>query len=440
MSRTFRPVLPVIALTGWISASAQVQDSIRHDALPIGKLEPIGTKKERRIYGKDLAASHWGAGSSRHHLQLDVTGLYDANSLRNDLVMGLYLGKELDRAVRERTQDALKGTNRAGAIFSADLSYSWGDSLFGKAGWQPRVAVGYRAFYGARFTDAVYDLSFFGNAAYEDRIAELGPGAFEGINYQTVGFGIAFNAEAFIQLNLVNGGTLNAGNIRKADLYTAPDGQYLDLDLDGDYWRSDTAVRGFDASNGIGASLSGAWAHTFPGNLRKTLVIGVQDLGFIHWNTGSLAVSRDEPIRFEGIAVEDVLDIDGPLVQTENLQDSLGLGYKRQSFTRVLPALLEARFQWWNAAAPVYEVKVDMRYLAGYLPHIEAARYFRLSQCILPEVRVGYGGFGGSRVGIGARFRLGNAIQMRLSTPNVVGTLARTGQGQGVLLGLEARW
>lgn len=383
----------------------------------------------------------------QHRFTLDVSAGYDSNVLPNDLVIGIYRGGLLGSDVRQRTMDGMGNANRAGYELGGRATYAWGDSLFGHAGWMPRISLAYQSVMGVRFTSDVYALSFFGNADFEDRNAHLGPGEFEQSTYQSIGLGIeGRNSGSFVELAFVNGQSLNAGHIQKADLYTAPFGRYLELQLDGEYHRSDTAKGGFN--KGIGAAINGQWQHMFR-FFRSPAVfsIGVSDLGFIAWNSNALSVKKDSTIRYEGIEIKDILDLDGLLVNKTTLQDSLGLGYSKGSFTRMLPARIEAKLgagrfhkrSHFHGMQP-YQLAADYRYLPGYVPHAGLTRNFILAECMAVSVGAGYGGFGDLRASAGLMGTLGKYLMIGVHTPNVIGFFSSQANGKAIALCLGAAW
>ncbi len=382
-----------------------------------------------------------------HRFTLTVSAGFDSNVLQNDLVTGIYYGGPLSSEVRQSTLDNMGNANRAGYELGGTATYAWGDNLFGRAGWMPRFSLTYQSVMGVRFATDVYALSFFGNAGYEDRTAYLGPSAFEQVTYQTFGLGVEDrNSGSFVELAVVNGQALNAGRIEKADLYTAPFGRLLELQLDGEYYRSDTARNGFN--KGIGAAVNMQWRHRFQlFRFPAVFSLGVTDLGFISWNDNALSVTKDSTIRYEGIEVTDILDLDGLLWNNTTLQDTLGLGYSKGSFLRALPGRVETRLgagrfhkrSNFHGMHP-YELSVDYRYLPGYLPHAAIVRNLVFAKCMAISIGAGYGGFGDLRASAGLMSMLGKHFQIGVHTPNAIGLFSDRSYGKAVALHLEAAW
>ena len=388
-----------------------------------------------------------GYMGSDHRFTIEATGAYDSNVLYNDLVMGMYRGGALSDELRRRTLDVLGSGNRAGYELDATATYAWGDSLFGRSGLRPRFSLGYRNFLGMRFASDAFALSFFGNGAFEGRTAHMGPSAFEQIDYQTISFGVEDSRTgSFLELGVVNGRALNTGQIHTADLYTAMDGRYLELGLDGNYQRSDTGNTGF--SNGIGAVLSMQWRKPLQlFRSSEALSITLTDLGFIAWNQNSLSVTKDSTIRYEGFEVSGILDLDDLILNESTLQDSLGLGYSKGGFLRMLPAKVGAKLEFGKLhklhsafQRSAYSVTVNHRLLPGYVPYAAVDRNFAFSDCFLVQVGAAYGGFGEFRAQLGVEAFLGNHVGIRIGTPNLIGLASDQARGKAVGVGVELVW
>lgn len=388
-------------------------------------------------------ASPWAIDTSMHHqLEITATGLFDSNRLRNDLVLGLWRGGTLDREIRQRSEGTNGDRNRAGYQLEGLLSYAWGTRIFGDPRLRPRLSVAFRELAGLRYADDLYRTTFFGNADLQDQVAELAPTDYERISYQTFGFGIEDRTtRSFVSLSIVNGRSFEAARIDRADLFTATDGRYLRLDLDGDYSRSDTAATNGWATKGIGAAVSGEFRRPFDLiGQRGWFTVGVQDLGAVAWNDGSLRTVKDSTILYEGIQVDDVLDLDGVLIGGEELQDSLGLSYKRGSLLRPLPALAYVR---GSLAAPgnmIYSAEVDLRHLPGYAVRTTVMAQHIFHRLNRAGVEVAYGGFGGWRVGASIERWLCSGVRLGLRTTNMIGLFSASARGKSVLVNVEYVW
>ncbi len=376
----------------------------------------------------------------RHFLRIDALGMFDSNVLRNELVMGLWRGESLGRDLRQRSQRTSQAANRAGYVIESRMSYAWGDALFGDPSMRPRLSVSYADVMGLRYADDLYNVTFFGNANYENRIAELGPAMLEQVRYQTFGFGFEDKASrSFFLLQLVNGQRLTAANLRQADLFTGTDGRYLRLDVDGDFARSDTAGNAF--SNGIGLAISAEVDHAFTLCKRPAqFIVGVYDLGAIAWNGNSLRVPKDSTILYDGIRVENVIDLEGLVVGQDGLQDTLGLGYERGGFLRPLPARVLARLRVEATDRIGITAQVEIRALPGFLPRALLAGDHRFGRNERVRLEVSEGGFGDWRMGAAWEHRFCKALRATLVAENALGLVSTNARGKSLSLGVELEW
>ncbi len=382
-----------------------------------------------------------------HRLTVAAAGAYTSNVLDNALALGLYKGGALGADILSRNREALGGANRAGISLGASATLAWGSGLFGREQWMPRITIAQQYLLGLRFASDAYLLSFFGNTPFEDRTAHLGPSAFEQVNFQSACFGVENrNTCSYLELGVVNGHGLNRAQINQADLFTAPDGRYLELALDGNYQRSDTAGRA--ASRGIGAIINAQWSR--PLQVFKTpakLTISVHDLGFIAWGPGSLAMRPDSTLRFDGFRVPHILDLANLVVNQAGIQDSLGLGFQRGAFTRLLPFKVEGRLEFGktrtNRAGDVrsaYALLVDQRALPGYAPHTTILRRVAFSDAFTLSFGADHGGFGGLRVLLGMEACMGRHLTLNLASQQVAGFFSDHLHGMAVQAAVQVLW
>jgi hypothetical protein len=367
----------------------------------------------------------------------------DANAIYNELLLGLVNGGYLERELRQRSSDALIGMNRLGQVFQVRATVIAGDSIFHQPGLQWSVSASHQDQGGMRFRPDVYDLTFFGNAAYEDRTADLSNSAYERQIFQTLGMGLYWGRTGdHVRLDLVKGQSLNAVELEDATLYTAPDGRRLDVRLHGDYLQSDTAVNGSDMRtwNGSGCALSFSYGYALgPENgsrVRNRLTASVEDLGLVSWNSASLRTQPDTSYSYEGLEVDNILDLDGAILGEGTLQDTLGLSFERGAYWRVLPYRAALRYDMEWRAGWCWAFTLSQRYLPGYFPlyHLEAGKH--LGRHFL-GLSAQYGGFGDVRAGLRAAFEMGPA-RLGLVLPNLATAFGKDGRGQTAQISLEA--
>ncbi|MBL7962441.1 MAG: hypothetical protein JNM31_01230 [Flavobacteriales bacterium] len=373
-----------------------------------------------------------------HQLRVEASGMFDASTVYNDLILGLRDGGYVDQATRQRSSDALRDNNRFGQELLFRITYVGPDSMLGRSRWRPMVAVAHHDITGLRFTRDLFRVTFFGNAAYEDSTARLAPSAHEQQRYQTIGFGLQDKHTAsFFRLDAVNGQLLSASRLRTADLHTATNGTALVADLDGDYWASADQSEFF---NGWGLAASGRWNFT-PKPWKEhpmAVAVWVEDLGFVHWRNRSQQLHKDSVIDFQGLAVENLFDLPDPLIGEGDLLDTLGVAPSEGSFNRMLPmrvgaswTLLSRDLRWhWTMAA-------DQRLVPGYVPRALIYASRDVGRCHI-GVNTSYGGFGTWQVGAQTSFELGRHLYLDVRSTDLIGLFTRQARGQqlGVVLGV----
>ncbi len=366
-----------------------------------------------------------------HRLTIEGSYLYNSNAIYNELPGKLLIGEDLDRDLRQRTSDALAAKDRVvlGHELTGRLTWTGARGDSGRARLRPIVSFAHQEYTGARITPDMYDLVFFGNAGFEGTTAGLAPAGYEQVRYQTLGGGVAdAHSRSFIRLDMVLGQTYAAADIRWADLYTGIDGRLLESSVSGTYYSSDTAGNAWGRNNGLGLALSGRWETRIRAAGQPTHVtLGLEDLGFIAWNDQAVRLPKDTIVRFAGLAVENILDLDQILLGEDQVLDTFGLRYIPGSFTRVLPFRVTAEIR--SQISERWHVGLAARYqhLPYYLPQLTASVARRSGERLLWGGSVSYGGYGGLLVGLGARYRFTDHFCMEATLPQVIGlTLGQT--------------
>ncbi|HMC97388.1 MAG TPA: hypothetical protein VKG92_07045, partial [Flavobacteriales bacterium] len=280
-------------------------------------------------------------GRWANRINAEAAYAYNANSLYNELPWALRQGGFIDRDMRQRSLDAMadKPRNTVGHVLTARMTWTGRDCFLEHPHWHPILSMAHHEQIGSYFTDDLYHVTFFGNAAFEGERADLGPSAFTEIRYQTIGAGIQDDRSgSYARIDLVNGQSITQADAQWAGLYTGTDGRVLRASILGDFYQSDTASSAFGGSNGLGAAVSGRWATTVRRTRRPIdLAFEVQDLGFACWNGNAVRILKDTVITYEGFEVANIFDLDQVLIGEAQLRDTFGLQYSTGGFTSLLP-------------------------------------------------------------------------------------------------------
>ncbi len=378
----------------------------------------------------------WG-----NRIEAEASFVFNANSVYNELPWALYQGGFIDRDLRQRSMDAVheKARNAAGHALSARITWIGPDCFLKHPHWRPMVSAAHHDVEGMHFTDDLFEVTFFGNASFEGERADLGPSAYTQTRYQTLGFGINDDRSgSYVRLDLVNGQSIYKADAEWAGLYTGVDGRVLRASILGDFYQSDTASSAFGGSNGLGLAFSGRWATTVRRTHRPIdLAFEVQDLGFARWNGNAVRIRKDTVITYEGFEVANIFDLDQLLIGEAQLRDTFGLQYSTGGFSSLLPfqasasASMELGHGWRGTAV------IDQRYLPGYVPQVTFTGSHRCGSHALLGASLSYGGFGGLRIGLASRIRIGERVLVSIGSPHVPGFFLGTTRGAGLSFGVS---
>jgi hypothetical protein len=379
--------------------------------------------------------------SARHLLRVEGALLYNSNAILNELPGHLLRGEDLDRDLRQRSSDALAGRKRAvfGYGYHGRITWTGARLKEGRSRWRPTASFALHEYAGARITPDLYDLVFFGNARFEARTAALAPAAYEQTRYNTLGIGLVDqHSRSYLRLDLVQGASLTAVEVEWADLYTGVDGRVLRSAVLASYLNSDTAGNDRARNNGLGAALSGRWETRIRAAARPThLSVAVEDLGFVHWNDNSVRLDKDTVVSFEGLAVDNVLDLDAILIGEDQLLDTLGLRYRTGARTRLLPFRAQVAYRIEGRGGWHFALAAQYQHLPSYLPQVTASVGRNTGEYFSWGASVSLGGHGGFLVGAGGRYRLARRITVEASVPQLIGFAGGRTRGLGALLAIQ---
>ena len=367
-----------------------------------------------------------------HDRALILEGAFDfnANSLLNELPVALWRGAYLDRELRGRSRDALRVRNSAGYLIDARITYTGPV----QERWRPEVSVAHHEHMGVRFPADLFNITFFGNAGYEERRADLGPARFTRMRYQTIGVGVRHARQShYARIDLVMGESHTAADIRWADLYTGADGRVLRANVNGRYQRSDSIEAAPGSLQGLGLALSGRWQLPLSRPHRGLLIeLEAQDFGFCSWGRTGQRLERDTALVFEGITVENILELDQAVLGEDQVLDTLGIRFRASAYSTWLPFRLSARMRGRLSERWKGSITVDQRNLPGYVPQVAFAAERMLGAGSDAGLTLSMGGFGGLRLGASATHVIKERWLITMATPHLPAFFTQRTRGAGV--------
>jgi hypothetical protein len=261
----------------------------------------------------------------------------------------------LDVDEKNQLMGSTRDQNRLGNTILGGLTYGFSDSL----GRKHAVGITHQRRLDATFTRETLYLLLFGNSEFTDQWYDLGKTTFDQMHFSSVYYRRTFDLgnhqlQLGVQLNM--GHRAYRFNASQLELYTAPDGEYLDLYGDFNISLSDTANP--NGINGFGAGINGQWNYHNPDS-KYSYEFGFNGLGAIRWSANSYRASINDTIRFVGVQVDNLLQPDDAF---DNLLDSLNsqyVGGTEESFWLMTPVFLHGQI------TRKLEGRIDYLYLRG---------------------------------------------------------------------------
>lgn len=383
--------------------------------------------------------TNWDAGYA-----VGTYGRYQAssNALTSNLVWNTYQGKFLERDLREKVSGMHTESNRLGAdmdygLFARHLP----DSTKG-IGWF--VGIADRTHVNGKYPRDLFDVLMFGNAQFAGETIQLAPIQFNFLSYTQVEAGIlktirkdkgswniGFGLSALFgkqNINVV---------IDKAEMYTDPDGEYLEGSIHGTVRTASISSTQYFDANGMGFSGSLNVGYS---TSKWGIKFEADDLGLISWSQNVNQTDLDSTFRFEGADVN-LFATDGNAFSSINL-DSVVNGFATDvSIDRYITSVpgrmrLEGHYMLNDKKLRLY-AGVQYRIAPGYIPYAYIGTDSPLGKGFFIDGRFAYGGFGSWNLGLEVKKRFGEAFEVRIGTNNLEGyVLPMVGTSQSAYLSL----
>lgn len=374
---------------------------------------------------------------------------YDLGSdnLTNAFMEKFYTGGYIDSDLKGGVLSRTKSRNRIGANFNGGIFGAFAlDSLFHKPGFGIFFSVKDREHFDAGFSRDLYKVGFYGNAPYAGKTADFNGFNMTLLRYQQVQIGLFSSkldsaARWGIGVSFLKGEQYLSAFAKKAELYTSDDGQYIDFNTELTVAQSDTAHKGFQAFNGMGASVDIYFEAPFKTRFGNSKIkVSVSDIGLIKYNQNTLYLNRDSLFHFTGFNVTSINDLQNAGITGKTTQDSVLhaiVPFKKQSVTVTLPAILNLSFE--TRFNKVFELSEGIRYVfnANYNLLYYVKGGFHLNKQFMLSATLSYGGYSTLNYGLGLYANMGKGFIIYAGSNNIEGYLVpKRTTAQGVYLTL----
>lgn len=340
----------------------------------------------------------------------------NSNAMSHSMVNRLVFGGFVDSDIKGKSMKKLNPKNKTGFDFTNGVGFQHiiVDKQNKKSGsWFVR----YNHFIHTDITysEDFYNLVFFGNAMFEGQSA-----VFDGLkSFEQTSSALYFGYSKFLIKDNQKGWALGASagihlasnlietNAATGRLFTAMDGEYLELDIDAESYLSDTGRFSLFANNGTGFTGSLKVTHF---NNNTTFDFSVSDIGIMSWNKNTLHINMDTLVRYEGTNVGDIIgDGSGEGIDLDTLLDITNAKTVKKNYIRSYPATFRfSIMKIFGGGASKIRAGAEYRLNAYPVPLIYVKYYRQFFNAELGiEGIASYGGYGGFNLGVGLNKQLG---------------------------------
>jgi hypothetical protein len=271
----------------------------------------------------------------------DARAGFASNALDAGLVLGIYNSEYIDNETLDRNYDRRDGLTAAG-----NVSLSVGASLGNDSAWYSHgLFLRQRYDVYIDMSQALTGMLFYGNARYENEtVAVNGDGKFLG--FRQLQYVVSTKASS--QWVLTGSASVLQGlkvNEARYDgtLFTAPYGEYLDLDYD--FHFKTFGTNDIASVRSMGLAFGAGVMHRSKDN-RSHAAFGLAEGGWFFNGVDARSYKADSAVRFEGFFVHNVFALsDSSFLNFEDtVANQFGVAHGNKTSTVELPARFYAHY------------------------------------------------------------------------------------------------
>ena len=259
--------------------------------------------------------------------RITINGNYYSNSIGipASLAYNLLFNLPISDALKDRADKHLGKEVKFEENLSTGATY---EKYLKKADLTLIVGYSYRQMLNLAAPKQAFETGFYGNGRFEGDTANLSNIHFDFYNYNQYSIGIMkkidygkYQMEVGVTgsfLQVINNINIETGN---TTLYTAPYGEYVDLNYNLTYNQATTSAPTYFALNGIGAS--GDVHIAFANKDKWRVSLDIKDLGIMTFRKTELNYSGSNNVNFQGIVIPNLLNFSSQTFDTLNLDSAL---------------------------------------------------------------------------------------------------------------------
>ena len=362
------------------------------------------------------------------NVSIGMNYTYGSNVMNNQFLNKFIFGGKINRENKDRAYSKLSDKNRLGG----DLNYSVSieipvDTLFRRSNISLVFGIENIEHLDGAFSADLFKFVFDGNKQFAGESIDIGNTNFNHYKYQQFNFGLVkykvydeVLAKEGVSISIIKAEEHMAITVPRGSVFTEELGREIDVDLNYIYNASDTASKGIGAFNGYGISTD-LFTEIILKNGDK-LFLGVQDLGFIHWNSNSRQISSDSAFHFDGIAVNSIFDLNDSLlsnISKDSIINSISTSNEQGDYSIALPTAIHVNYT--KVLSEKWKVNVGLyhKILSNYMPLISTDFYYYFNEKFVVKSHVSYGGYGKLNAGLAFAKSVSKYFDIFVGTNNI---------------------
>lgn len=370
--------------------------------------------------------------TQRFNIYVGADYTYGSTAMNNQFLNKFLFGGKIDREMKDNAYSKLNKNNRLGG----DLNYKIAaeipfDTLFGKRNLSLLVGVEFTEHIDASFSADLFKFTFDGNKQFAGMSADISATNFNYYKYQRINVGLIKHKfsegklakEGFV-LSIIKGEEHKAITIPKGSIYTEELGRSIEVGIDYIYNSSDTAQKGIKAFNGFGISTD-LFTEFFLKNGDK-IYLGIEDLGFVYWNKNSLELAADSLFYFDGIAIDNIFDLNDSIldnISKDSIIDNISTRNEKGDYSVALPTALHIIYTKQLSEKSKVNAGIYYKILSNYFPLIYTNYYYYIKPNFVVKTQLSYGGYGKFNIGLALAKSFNNKFDVMIGTNNIEGLL-----------------
>lgn len=240
----------------------------------------------------------------------------------------------------------------------------------------------------------VIGLGLFGNKRYSDQIADLSNSEYESWWFTSLNFEKRFKKDSSYysaNFNLVIGHDYESYQVNTAKIYTEPNGEYIDAELD--YTFNKTNNENSIPFRGIGITTGFSFRRALGSKFQ--IEAEIDDFGLMYW-TNAEQVRVDSSFRFVGLQFDNIFELNDSI--RDNETDRYSNGFYKEEKTRLakfMPFLLNLKLQYNLKGSYLKQIYLatDYRYLPSYTLRFGLGSRWHFRKKDRLDLGFRYGGF-----------------------------------------------